>query len=58
MAFNIADLEPGDRVRCYDNWNGTVVQVALGHWLGDRVSVQYDHDQGVVTVYSPHVQPL
>jgi len=53
----VTDLRPGDRVRCYDSWNGTVVRVAR-NFLGPFVVVDYDHDQGKTVVFPPHVRRL
>lgn len=51
---SITDLKPGDRVRCYDAFNGTVVRV-VDNFLGGFALVDYDHDQGRIAVYAPHV---
>jgi hypothetical protein len=53
----ITDLNPGDRVRCYDAFNGTVAQV-VDNFLGGFALVDYDHDQGRIAVYAPYVQAL
>ena len=55
--MNITDLKPGNRVRCYDNWNGTVIRV-VDNWLGGFAVVDYDQDQGQTVVYLDHIQPL
>ena len=56
-AADVRDLKPGDRVRLYDAFNGTVVRV-VDHWLGAHVVVDYDHDQGQAAVYPPYVRVI
>ena len=52
---DVTDLNPGDRVRCYDIWNGTVVRVVT-NFLGGFAIVDYDYDQGQTVVYAPYIQ--
>lgn len=56
-TVKITDLDPGDRVRVNDNWNGTVIHT-VDNWLGGFAFVDFDHDQGRMAVYPDRIQPL